>query len=59
MTTKAKINLYDLDSSEMEALITSWGGPSYRARQIWVWLYKHLAADISEMTHIWGYWVYK
>jgi len=52
MTTKAKINLYDLDSSEMEALITSWGEPSYRARQIWVWLYKHLAADISEMTSL-------
>ncbi|MGC9467820.1 MAG: 23S rRNA (adenine(2503)-C(2))-methyltransferase RlmN [Anaerolineae bacterium] len=47
-----KPNLYDFELEELEALIKSWGEPRYRADQIWVWLYRHLASDIDEMTSL-------
>ncbi|MGC9356475.1 MAG: 23S rRNA (adenine(2503)-C(2))-methyltransferase RlmN [Anaerolineae bacterium] len=50
MNDSKTIDLYDLDLPEIEALLTSWGEPSYRARQIWVWLYRHLVTSFDEMT---------
>jgi 23S rRNA (adenine2503-C2)-methyltransferase len=47
-----KVNLYDLDLNELQALLKQWGEPRYRADQIWVWLYKHLASGIEEMTSL-------
>lgn len=48
----AKKNLYDLDHQELETLVKAWGQPRYRADQIWVWLYKHLATEIRQMTSL-------
>jgi len=48
----AKPNLYDLDLPALEALLGTWGEPRYRAKQIWEWLYRHLATDVAEMTSL-------
>ncbi len=45
-------NLYDLTLEELEALLVSWGKPAYRARQIWTWLYRHLATSVDQMTSL-------
>ncbi len=45
-------NLYDLDLPQLEALLQRWGEPKYRARQLWTWLYRHLATDFSQMTNL-------
>ncbi len=47
-----RLNLYDLDYGELEALFQRWGEPSYRAQQLWEWLYIHLAATPHEMTNL-------
>ena len=44
--------LYDLDLPELQALLEGWNEPSYRARQVWEWLYGHLAASCGEMTNL-------
>ncbi len=43
-------NLYDLGYAELEALLTAWGEPRYRARQVWEWLYQKAVTDIAAMT---------
>ncbi len=45
-------NLYDLSLEELEALMATWGEPTYRASQVWTWLYQHLATDVHEMTSL-------
>ncbi|MGC9398445.1 MAG: 23S rRNA (adenine(2503)-C(2))-methyltransferase RlmN [Anaerolineae bacterium] len=45
-------NVYELSLSELEALFKRWGEPAYRARQLWTWLYQHLATDFNEMTSL-------
>ena len=45
-------SLYDLDRSTLEALLTDWGEPVYRARQLWEWLYVHLTTDFDQMTNL-------
>jgi 23S rRNA (adenine2503-C2)-methyltransferase len=47
-----KVNLYELDLGEMTGLMAELGQPGFRARQVWEWLYVHLAADFSEMTNL-------
>ncbi len=47
-----KLNLYDLDLEALEALLADWGEPRYRAKQIWIWLYKHLATGIDQMSSL-------
>jgi len=42
--------IYDLDLSELEALLVSWGEPAYRARQIWQGLYQNLWQNAGEFT---------
>ncbi|MGD1993300.1 MAG: 23S rRNA (adenine(2503)-C(2))-methyltransferase RlmN [Anaerolineae bacterium] len=44
--------LYDLSFSTIEALLTDWGQPSYRAQQVWEWLYCHQATSFDEMTNL-------
>jgi len=44
--------LYDLDLQAIQSLLQDWGEPAYRARQIWEWLYVHLAADFDDMTNL-------
>jgi 23S rRNA (adenine2503-C2)-methyltransferase len=44
--------LYDLDLPSLQSLLRDWGEPAYRARQLWEWLYVHLAKDFDEMTNL-------
>lgn len=46
-----KINLRDLQLSEMEALVKSMGQPAFRAKQIFQWIYKGAVA-FDEMTNL-------
>jgi 23S rRNA (adenine2503-C2)-methyltransferase len=47
-----KIHLLNLTHNQLEELLTSWGEPTYRADQIWGWLYRSLATDFQEMTNL-------
>ncbi len=47
-----KTNLYDLEANELEALITGWGQPAYRARQVAAWLYKNKIGSVADMTNL-------
>lgn len=47
-----RINLYDLDDAELEQFVAGLGEPSFRARQLWTWLYRHYAADFEHMTNL-------
>ncbi len=46
------MQLLDLSLAEIEELLRSWGEPSYRARQLWVWLWGRLAEDFEGMTDL-------
>jgi len=47
-----KVLLLDLTYNELKEFLTSWSQPSYRASQIWGWLYRALATDFQEMTNL-------
>jgi 23S rRNA (adenine2503-C2)-methyltransferase len=49
---KMKTDLYDLTLEDLTALLVGWGEPPFRARQVWNWLYRQLAADPAEMTSL-------
>jgi 23S rRNA (adenine2503-C2)-methyltransferase len=42
--------IYDLDLPALTNLVTSWGQPAFRARQIWTGLYKNLWVSADEFT---------
>jgi len=44
--------LLDLTYERLKGLLTSWGEPTYRADQIWGWLYRSLVGDFEEMTNL-------
>jgi 23S rRNA (adenine2503-C2)-methyltransferase len=46
------VQLYDLDSVSLQHLLKDWGEPAYRARQLWEWVYVHLADDFDRMTSL-------
>ena len=46
------IALLDLSLDELKNLFQSWGEPTFRARQVWTWLYQKLAASFDEMTEL-------
>ena len=46
------IDLYALDKSELTELLSSWGEPTFRARQVWDWLYTHRVEDVADMTNL-------
>ncbi len=51
--SKARLSLlYDLDLPALHTLMADWGQPDYRARQIWEWLYVHLADHLDQMTNL-------
>jgi 23S rRNA (adenine2503-C2)-methyltransferase len=50
--SQATIRLYDLDHPSLQALLAEWGEPAYRARQLWEWLYVHLADSFDRMTNL-------
>ncbi|HUX76038.1 MAG TPA: 23S rRNA (adenine(2503)-C(2))-methyltransferase RlmN [Anaerolineae bacterium] len=46
------VRLYDLDFPALQSRLADWGEPAYRARQLWEWLYVHLATDFDQMTNL-------
>ncbi|MFZ1756989.1 MAG: 23S rRNA (adenine(2503)-C(2))-methyltransferase RlmN [Caldilineaceae bacterium] len=44
--------LLDLSLDELTEVVTGWGQPAYRARQIWGWVYKHYAVSFEEMANL-------
>jgi 23S rRNA (adenine2503-C2)-methyltransferase len=44
--------IYDLDLPTLTQLVTAWGEPDYRARQIWQGLYKNLWQTPEEFTNL-------
>ena len=45
-------NLYDLSYDDLTTLLSDLGEPSFRARQVWNWLYRHLAGSVDEMNNL-------
>ncbi len=45
-------DLLDLTGDALRAMLVEWGQPSYRAEQIWNWLYVNLAASVDEMINL-------
>src|SRR5690349_5087337 len=45
-------NLYDLALPDLEQLLSAWGQPAYRARQVYRQLYTNLAAHPAAMTDV-------
>lgn len=45
-------SLHDLTFDELEALVTGWGEPKFRAQQIWEWLYRQAAGSIDDMGNL-------
>jgi 23S rRNA (adenine2503-C2)-methyltransferase len=52
MKPTAPRSLYDLTLAELEATLTSWGAPKYRAKQIFGWAYDRLVEDYDQMTNV-------
>ena len=44
--------LYDLSLEDLTARIIDAGFPAFRAKQIWQWVYRQLAADYDSMTNL-------
>jgi 23S rRNA (adenine2503-C2)-methyltransferase len=51
-TRDARQNIFDLSPEKLGALLTEWGEPLYRARQVLHWVYKELVTDFSQMTNL-------
>ncbi len=49
---KTSTSLYDLEFEELQSAVQRWGEPSFRARQIWEWLYGRLARSYEAMTSL-------
>lgn len=50
--TVAKPFLLNLSAAELRDLVTGWGEPAYRARQIESWLYQRFVTDPSAMSNL-------
>jgi 23S rRNA (adenine2503-C2)-methyltransferase len=46
------INLYALSLAELTALLTDWGEPKFRAKQLYEWLYDKRVTDFDAMTNL-------
>jgi len=44
--------LLDLTRDQLQELMTSWGEPAYRGKQIYDWLHKNLVTDPAQMTNL-------
>jgi len=51
-TNQPSIQLTNCDLPTLQSLLAGWGEPAYRARQLWEWLYVHLATDFDQMTNL-------
>jgi 23S rRNA (adenine2503-C2)-methyltransferase len=50
--TNTPVNLYALSFDELEALLTGWGEPRFRAKQVWGWLYERRAVSFGTMMNL-------
>ncbi|MGC9529905.1 MAG: 23S rRNA (adenine(2503)-C(2))-methyltransferase RlmN [Candidatus Bipolaricaulaceae bacterium] len=48
----AGVDLRDLSFDQLVALLTGWGEPAFRAKQIWRWAWGRLAEEFEEMTDL-------
>ncbi len=48
----APVALLDLTYAQLRELLTSWGEPSFRADQVWGWLYRSLVSDVHQMHNL-------
>ncbi len=46
------VTLPDLTYAQLQELLVSWGEPSFRAEQLWRWLYCSLAEDFQAMRNL-------
>jgi 23S rRNA (adenine2503-C2)-methyltransferase len=46
------IDLLNLERDQLRAMLAEWGHASYRADQVWNWLYFNLATSPAEMTNL-------
>ena len=44
--------ILDFSLPELTAILTLWGYPAYRARQVWEWLYRHKVTDFEAMRNL-------
>jgi 23S rRNA (adenine2503-C2)-methyltransferase len=47
-----KIALLGLTHAQLKDLLTSWGEPSFRADQVWGWLYRSLVSEFDQMRNL-------
>ena len=47
-----QVSLLDLSLPELEAYVADLGQPTYRARQVWEWIYQRFAGDFASMTNL-------
>lgn len=45
-------SLFDASFDQLQSTIADWGESAFRAKQVWEWLYRHLAASYDEMTSL-------
>ena len=48
----SQVDILDMSPLELQAQLAMWQEPTYRADQIWGWLYKRVAADFKEMSNL-------
>ena len=44
--------ILDFSLDELSAILSLWGYPAYRARQVWEWLYRHKVTDFEAMGNL-------
>lgn len=52
MTTKKKVNLLDLNRSQMQAFFADLGEKAFRADQVMKWIYHYCVDDFEQMTNL-------
>ncbi|NDJ78933.1 MAG: 23S rRNA (adenine(2503)-C(2))-methyltransferase RlmN [Chloroflexi bacterium] len=46
------VSIYDMSLAALQIQLKAWGEPSYRAQQIWEWLYRHKVTDFNAMANL-------
>ena len=52
MAMNLQESLLDWNWEALQDLLTSWGEPSFRAEQVWRWIYRSLARDFEGMSNL-------
>ena len=48
-------NVFGMEAAEIQEVVAGLGEPTYRARQIYCWLYKKRARGFAEMSDLSGF----